>query len=431
MLQIFLNSISHGLWPVLFKFLVVLLPISIPIMLLAVFWIVRLRWLQTTWIEKNGPSCLLEIRLPKEMTKSPAGMEIFFSYLTPGGASNYGEAFLDGRVRHWFSCEIVSINGEVKFYVWCSSRARFKDIVESQLYAQYPNIEIHEVDPKDDYTKAINFDLEKYRMFGLQYKYTKPDPYPIKTYIDYGLDRELEEENKIDPMTSVIEFLGSMKKGENIWMQIMVRRHEKEGWKHGIWEKHGRDIKKEVEKEIEGIRKKTLVVSGDEQVIKFPNPTKGQNEVIAALERVSAKPQLDCMIRSLYISEKNSFNIANIGGLIGSLRQYNSSNMNGFKPNTDAMTDVSDLAKDFGRILPFIRKANEKEVAEIKSDLFHAYKLRSFFEWPYKNYGGKPFVISTEELATIFHFPSITVSQTPTLKRIPSKKSEAPANLPI
>ncbi len=429
MLQIFLNSINTGLFPVLFKALIILLPIAIPLMLLSVFWILRLRLIQTSWVEKNGPPCLLEIKLPKEITKSPAGMEIFFSYLTPGGAGGYAEAFLDGRTRPWFSCEIVSINGEVKFFVWCSIRAKFKDIVESQLYAQYPNIEVHEIDLKDDYTNAINFDLEKYRIFGLQYKYTKPDAYPIKTYIDYGLDREQEEENKIDPLTSVIEFLGSMKKGENLWLQIMVRRHEKEGWKHGVWKRHSRDMKKEVEKEVEGIRKKTVVASGDEQILKFPSPTKGQNEVIAALERVSAKPQLDCMIRGLYIAEKNSFNIANIGGLIGSLRQYNSSNLNGFKPGI--ITDVSDTAKDFGRLFPFIRKSNEKEIIDIKSALFHAYKLRSFFEWPYRKYKGKPFVISTEELATLFHFPSMTVSQTPTLKRIPSKKSEAPANLPV
>jgi hypothetical protein len=51
---------------------------------------------------------------------------------------------------------------------------------------------------------------------------------------------------------------------------------------------------------------------------------------------------------------------------------------------------------------------------------------------PYKNYGGdKPFILTTEELATVFHFPSGLVSQTPTLKRVGSKKSEAPSNLPV
>jgi hypothetical protein len=39
-------------------------------------------------------------------------------------------------------------------------------------------------------------------------------------------------------------------------------------------------------------------------------------------------------------------------------------------------------------------------------------------------------ILNTEELATIFHFPG-QVAGTPTLERVPSKKAEAPSNLPI
>jgi hypothetical protein len=38
--------------------------------------------------------------------------------------------------------------------------------------------------------------------------------------------------------------------------------------------------------------------------------------------------------------------------------------------------------------------------------------------------------MTTEELATIYHFPG-DVSKTPTLSRITAKKAEPPANLPI
>jgi len=376
-------------------------------------------------------TCLLEVRLPKEITKSPAAMEIFFSYFFQSGAANYGDAFIDGRTRPWFSCELVSTGGEVKFFIWTSLAAKFKSVIEAQLYAQYPNVEIYEVPEDKDYTKAINFDMEKYFLFGVQYALTKPDPFPIKTYIDYGLDKDQKDEYKVDPMTAVLEFLGSMKKGENVWIQILVQKHEKEGWKHGRFNE-GKDLKKEIKSEIEKIREEAIPKpkKGEDKTFKFPNPTKGQTEIIAALERVSNKLSFDCMIRSLYIAEKDSFNIANIGGTIGSLRQFNSNNLNGFKPGF--LTDVSDEAKDIARILPFLKKMQQKEVAEYKKDIFHAYKLRSFFHWPYKNYGYiKPFVLTTEELATIFHFPSVIVSQTPTLTRVPSKKSEAPANLPI
>jgi hypothetical protein len=56
-----------------------------------------------------------------------------------------------------------------------------------------------------------------------------------------------------------------------------------------------------------------------------------------------------------------------------------------------------------------------------------AYKRRSYF---YRRIARKPLVMSVEELATIYHFPG-SVAATPSLERIPSKKTAAPANLPV
>ncbi|MFH1626679.1 MAG: hypothetical protein ABH971_01040 [bacterium] len=437
-----------NLWETTGKYLLILLPIILPLMLFYAFWIIRFRWLTMKYVEAQTP-CLLEIKLPKEITKSPAAMEIFFSHLGGGGAGNWGEAFLDGKTRPWFSCELVSISGVVKFFIYCS-QAKNKNTVETQLYAQYPNLEIFEV---EDYTKNFCFDPENYPLSGIQYKLEKADPFPIKTYIDYGLDKDQKDEYKIDPITSVIEYLGSLKKGENAWIQILIQKHEKESWKHGelasdtdpkkakFFQKiiififgKSKNLKDEIKEEIEKIKKSTLPEGDDDKIIKIPNPTKSQLEIIAALERNSTKVPYDCMIRSIYISEKNSFNPINIGGLVGGLKQYGSNNLNSFKPDVSA--DVKEWRKDWARFLPFLKKSNDKEILRIKKDLLYAYKLRSYFCWPYKNYGkkgekGKPFILTTEELATIFHFPSGIVSQTPTLQRIESKKSEAPSNLPV
>ncbi len=136
----------------------------------------------------------------------------------------------------------------------------------------------------------------------------------------------------------------------------------------------------------------------------------------------------DCMIRSVYITAKDKVNAANIGGMIGGLRQFNANNLNQFIPSP---ADVKDKEKDWAKFSSFIKGRQDAYVKHYKKSLFHAFKLRSFFEWPYKNYKVKPFILSTEELATLFHFPSGLVTQTPTLKRIESKKSGAPANLPI
>jgi hypothetical protein len=441
-----INIINSSLFPIVGKYLLILLPIFLPLILIYAVWIMRFRWLTLKWAAEQK-TCLLEIRLPKEITKSPAAMEIFFSYLDQSGAGNLGEAYIDGKTRPCFSCELVSIDGYVKFFIYCS-QAKYRNIIEAQLYAQYPNVEIFEA---DDYTKDFFYDPEKYSMFGLQFALKEPDPFPIKTYIDYDLDADQKEEYKIDPITSVIEYLGSMKKGENAWIQILIQKHEKESWEHGVlkskvdpkkanfFEKllinifgSSRNLKDEVKAEIKKIKEASLpeVPKGDEQTtFRFPNPTKGQQERIAALERSATKTPFECMIRGIYIANKDIFSPANISGLIGTTKQYSSLDLNGFKPGLKS--DVSDLRKDWARIIPFYKDHNDKEIDAIKKDLFHAYKLRSFFQWPYKYYGGRPFILTTEELATIFHFPSGLVSQTPTLQRVGSKKSEAPSNLPI
>ena len=62
-----------------------------------------------------------------------------------------------------------------------------------------------------------------------------------------------------------------------------------------------------------------------------------------------------------------------------------------------------------------------------KKKIFDAYVRRSYFYAPYK---AKPFVLNSEELATIYHFPG-GVAETPTFTRIESRKGEPPANLPV
>ncbi len=83
-----------------------------------------------------------------------------------------------------------------------------------------------------------------------------------------------------------------------------------------------------------------------------------------------------------------------------------------------------------------------KKVIVQKADMLNAYKARSYFYggfditnpgtyFTHPNASGKkPFILSTEELATLFHLPG-RVAETPTFERIESKKAEAPGNLPI
>jgi hypothetical protein len=61
-----------------------------------------------------------------------------------------------------------------------------------------------------------------------------------------------------------------------------------------------------------------------------------------------------------------------------------------------------------------------------KVRIIDAYRQRSWFHPPYEF---KNFMMTSEELATIFHLPG-SVARTPTLQRISSSRSEAPTNLP-
>ena len=98
------------------------------------------------------------------------------------------------------------------------------------------------------------------------------------------------------------------------------------------------------------------------------------------------------------------------------MKQYNSNTLNEFTPTRYV----------YGFQYPWEDYKGLRQDRQ-RRRVFDAYRRRSYFHYPYKT---QPFVLNTEELATMFHFPGATV-QTPTVARVPSKKSEAPSDLPI
>jgi hypothetical protein len=420
-----LYKFNTEILPLVYKILFVLSPIILPLVLIYIAVLLWVRYTQLKYISKQKP-VLLEIKIPKDIQKSPLAMEIIFGVMQQSGAATYTEAYIDGKTSAWFSLELVSIGGQVHFFIWASEK-KFKTLLEAQIYAQYPTVEIYEVPPEKDYVRNFEYDQSKNFVWGLQFALTKDDVYPIKTYVDYSMDKDQKEEYRIDPMTAVLEFLGSASKGNQIWMQILIKKHGKEGWKeHRLREKS--DWKQTAIDEIADIKKKATPESkGD--FPGFPNMTKGQTESIAAIERSQSKIPFDTCIRGFYLAEDMKyFNAAYISGLIGSNKQYSSNSLNGFKLKTK--TDVGDNFKDWTTLFPFLNKFREGKMQKYKHEMFNAYKLRSFFYPPYQNYRQNSFILNTEELATIFHFPG-NVSATPTLAKIASKKSEPPTNLPI
>lgn len=139
-------------------------------------------------------------------------------------------------------------------------------MVESQIYAQYPQAEIKIV---EDYTDRIPHEMKTnaWSMWGTEFEFTKPDVYPIKTYVDYGLDKStssLDPEQQIDPMTQMIEFMGSLGKGEQLWLQIIIQVHSKRFSEPGKMF-GGRNWQGLAKEEVQKIVKDGLLTTGDEK----------------------------------------------------------------------------------------------------------------------------------------------------------------------
>ena len=95
---------------------------------------------------------LLEIIPPREVLRSPKAMELFFTNALYHWSKKGGkEEYWQGAVWFWFSLEIASIEGQVHFYIRTPSR--IKSLIETQMYAQYPQAQVKVV---EDYTLAVD-----------------------------------------------------------------------------------------------------------------------------------------------------------------------------------------------------------------------------------------------------------------------------------
>ncbi|HUD03885.1 MAG TPA: hypothetical protein VMR73_00115 [Candidatus Paceibacterota bacterium] len=419
MLAALITFTTQAVIPPTLNWLWFLAPIWIPLILWEFAWDLWVRYIRIAWI-LSVPKTLVEIRLPQETMKSPAAMELVLNAIhNTADGSNFAQ-YWKGEMRPQYSLELISLAGQVKFLIWLE--ARRMDGLMSALYSQFPGVGVHEV---PDYTKDVFFDPEKLKVFACEMMFTKDNAYPIKTYVDFGLDKDPKEEFKVDPMTPMLEWLGSVKADQQVWIQMIVRAHKKDQIKPNHLFKKTDLWKDGAEKLINEIMKRNpkTKVTGEEDeetgMSKKPTMSPADNDLLDALSRSITKPAFDVGIRAIYISPRATFDTPfGIGGIISSFKHFNTEHLNGFKPNGDKwMAQFGDPWKDYKNIR---RNA-------LSSEVLVAYKQRAYFHPPFMS---QPLVLNTEELATIYHFPG-SVSATPGLQRIPSKRADAPTNLPI
>ncbi len=364
---------------------------------------------------------LLEIKPPRNLVKTPLAMEPFLSSLhLTGGESDWFKLFWGGSRPYW-SLEIASLEGQVHFFIW--TRAKLRQLVEAQMYAQYPGVQITEA---PDYSRLISAVPEEWSIWGCDYKHSERDPLPIKTYVEYGLDKVQKEPEQVDPLANIIEFMSSIGKGEYLWLQFVIRAHK--GEKYNKLNKKGKQYtwKDEAKELIEEIRTQTRdsytdPATGEERP-GFPNPTKGQSEKMAAIERNVSKLAFDVGARCVYLARPKNFGTAIIPHMIALFKPFSSEAWNGIN-STGWLKNFSDFPWEFG--VNKIKNHFRRELVEV-------YRRRQFFYDPFYKGSLSPneiMVMSTEELATIFHIPSSSI-EAPGLTRIQSATGKAPVNLP-
>ena len=182
---------------------------------------------------------VFEIEVPRDVEKTPMAMELILTNaMYHASIKGMWEVWIQGAPHFWFSLEMAGIDGQVHFYI--RSPSRIADLVENQIYAQYPQSKVREV---PDYTLVVPYDAPNSDWFvwGCEFKLLKHDAWPIRTYKDYGLDKPSDkEQQKVDPLTPMIEYLGSLPRGQQVWIQHVIRpskkvyhshvTHKHQGW---------------------------------------------------------------------------------------------------------------------------------------------------------------------------------------------------------
>lgn len=391
-------------------------PIWLPFTL---FYLTFERWMwfvNLKYAVENGRTTL-RIKLPQEVFKSPDAMEAVLNQTyNPASISNLMEAYLQGKHPLVVSLEMASIGGEVRFYVNVPTK-KVKNVIEAQFYAQYPGIEI--IEEPIDYAAEIKWEPETMDLMSFHIGKKKDDVLPIRTYIDYGLDKLPKEEEKIDPISPIIEHLNSVKPHERLWIQILLKPHAEESLSNGsikmkpTWEAAAAAKVDEIMK-----RDKTKG-SEDEDNYEQVRLTPGERDMVEAIERNSSKWAFETAIRIVYITtDKDKFD----GDMIGPFLRYWAvfdvigRNKMGFQWRTDF--DYNFIADPTG--------ARRKKY---KAQELEDYKKRYYYPADVKNWVDKPRVMSIEEIATLYHIPGKVVLA-PGLTRVDSLKREAPSNLP-
>ncbi|MCX6720178.1 MAG: hypothetical protein NTV36_03685, partial [Candidatus Staskawiczbacteria bacterium] len=285
-------------------------------------------------------------------------------------------------------------------------------------------------------------------VYGEDWDRWREDPYPIKTYDKYFEppgERIAAEEKRIDPIIGLLEGLSKLGPGEHYWVQFItvpITKVEEPGIykdaKKIIDDLSNRPQKKEMtffddlwdaartiimgpEKEGSGESAKYSWLeqnkeeSGEREMVLTP----GEREIITEVENKMKKPLFRTTIRGIYVARRENWKSPHRILLRSYTSHFITNNLNSLRFNAKTRPSVNFVWRK-RRI--FLRARR----------MFKMAILRFPPLFPNRKSDDINPILSSEEMATLFHFPlRVSGMVGPSMLKVESKKSGPPPNLPV
>jgi hypothetical protein len=295
--------------------------------------------------------------------------------------------------QDFLSLEYAVIDGEIHFYVVVPRE--LISLVEKQITGFYPDCYVEKV--------------QDYNIF-------KPDSQYAGTYMELTKDYWFPIKNfnhlNSDPINNLTNVLSKLSTEDGAAIQIMVKP-KKDGW-----QSHGRHEAKEIFNQKKGKGHSSMnplswiaalfdfFVKGEINDTKehaaSERTTPLTDEEVKALEEKNSKVGYETVIRIVTASPSHREAKANLQNIKSAFAQYNSPAANGFT---------------------YTKHVNEKKV--VKEFIYRHFKK----PWPQK-LRRKKIVLSSDELASLFHLPNVRYNKTPNIAWQNYKISPPPHNIP-
>lgn len=378
---------------------------------------------------------LLAIDVPRGNTQSPKAVENIITYLAGAhGNINPIEYWWEGKFQVYFSLEIVSIDGYTQFIVYTPEP--FRDLVESAIYSQYPDSEITEI---DDYAKGYptRYPDDEYDVWGAEFIQVKKPVYPIKVYNDFVYQLGDPEEHFKDPMATLMDLCSSLKKGEQLWHQIILVPEAPDC----VLKKGEDEIKKILGEKVTSKKNAAdylvdgimgMITAASEMVftlwsdvdssskeekdepLKMMNLKPKEKRQIEAIQDKMSKIHFGFKTRAVYIAKKDVMQKPKAAnGFVGYMKQFTDMDLNNLKP---------DMARTGTSAWGFFK---DSRINRKKGSIVRNYKNRD-------DTAGSPYsYMSIEEIATLWHFPVEAVVKAPMIQKVEGRKAQPPTALPF